>query len=31
VALELPTDWGTSLDINDPGELEKVASKGGKP
>jgi len=31
VALELPDDWGTSLDINDPGELEKVASKGGKP
>jgi molybdopterin-guanine dinucleotide biosynthesis protein A len=31
VALELPTDWGTSLDINEPGELEKVASKGGKP
>jgi molybdopterin-guanine dinucleotide biosynthesis protein A len=31
VALEPPTDWGTSLDINDPGELEKLASKGGRP
>jgi len=31
VALELPDDWGTSLDINEPGELEKVASKGGRP
>ncbi len=31
VALELPAGWDTSLDINDPGELEKLASKGGRP
>ena len=31
VALQLPMDWGTSLDINNSGELEKVTSKGGKP
>jgi molybdopterin-guanine dinucleotide biosynthesis protein A len=29
VALELPADWETSLDINAPGELEKLTSKGG--
>lgn len=29
VALELPADWGTSLDINAPEELFKLTSKGG--
>ena len=31
VALGLPDDWETSRDINDPGELEKLTSRGGKP
>jgi len=31
VALELPADWGTSLDINAPEELLKLTSKGGSP
>jgi molybdopterin-guanine dinucleotide biosynthesis protein A len=31
VALQLPSDWETSLDINAPEELEKLTSKGGKP
>jgi molybdopterin-guanine dinucleotide biosynthesis protein A len=29
MALDLPEDWEQSLDINDPGELVKLTSKGG--
>jgi molybdopterin-guanine dinucleotide biosynthesis protein A len=31
VALELPGDWESSRDINAPGELTKLTSKGGPP
>lgn len=31
VALELPKDWENSLDINDPGELDRLISQGGAP